>query len=132
MIGATKGSTPGQEAKPAPTTILVVEDEVLVRMLIADQLRNAGYSVIEAADADEALALLAHTLNVNVVLSDVQMPGSLDGAGLARIVRSKYPALKILLTSGHSAAVDAVEHDGFFAKPYNVTEIMNRIEALLD
>lgn len=131
MIGATKGSTPGQEAKPAPTTILVVEDEVLVRMLIADQLRNAGYSVIEAADADEALALLAHT-NVNVVLSDVQMPGSLDGAGLARIVRSKYPALKILLTSGRSAAVDAVGHDGFFAKPYNVAEIMNRIEALLD
>jgi two-component system, response regulator PdtaR len=131
MIGATKGLTPGQEAKPAPTTILVVEDEVLVRMLIADQLRNAGYSVIEAADADEALALLAHT-NVNVVLSDVQMPGSLDGAGLARILRSKYPALKILLTSGHSAGVDAVEHDGFFAKPYNVAEIMNRIEALLD
>src|SRR5438874_384004 len=101
MIGATKGSTPGQEAKPAPTTILVVEDEVLVRMLIADQLRNAGYSVIEAADADEALALLAHTFNVNVVLSDVQMPGSLDGAGLARIVRSN----SLLKNSRHGESV---------------------------
>jgi two-component system, response regulator PdtaR len=129
MIGATKGSQPDNKAKPDPTTILVVEDEVLVRTLIADQLRNAGYSVIEAADADEALALLAHTFNVTVVLSDVQMPGSLDGVGLARVVRSVYPALKILLASGQSTAVDTIEHDGFFSKPYDVAEIVKRIGA---
>jgi two-component system, response regulator PdtaR len=131
MIGATKDLQPGQERKPAPTTILVVEDEVLVRMLIADQLRNAGFSVIEAADADEALALLAHTFNVRLVLSDIQMPGSMDGVGLTRAVRSTYPAVKVLLASGQAAVLDGVEHDGFFPKPYDVVQIVNHIKMLL-
>jgi CheY-like chemotaxis protein len=135
MIGALRTDNSvqlGQEAKSAPATILVVEDEVLVRMLIADQLRNAGYSVIEAADADEALALLAHTFNVRLVLSDVQMPGSMDGIGLARALRSAYPSVKILLASGKAAMLDEVQHDGFFPKPYDVAQIVNRIEALID
>jgi CheY-like chemotaxis protein len=135
MIGALRTDNSvqlGQEAKSAPATILVVEDEVLVRMLIADQLRNAGYSVIEAADADEALALLAHTFNVRLVLSDVQMPGSMDGIGLARALRSAYPSVKVLLASGKAAMLDEVQHDGFFPKPYDVAQIVNRIEALID
>jgi CheY-like chemotaxis protein len=135
MIGALRTDNSvqlGQEAKSAPATILVVEDEVLVRMLIADQLRNAGYSVIEAADADEALALLAHTFNVRLVLSDVQMPGSMDGIGLARALRSAYPSVKVMLASGKAAMLDEVQHDGFFPKPYDVAQIVNRIEALID
>ena len=83
-------------------SILVVEDEVLVRMMLADQLREAGYRVVEASDADEALELLQHdALDVKVVISDVQMPGSMDGIELARVIRSKYPFSKILLVSGH-------------------------------
>ena len=73
--------------------ILVVEDEVLVRMMLADQLREAGYRVVEASDADEALRLLQHDeLDVKAVISDIKMPGSMDGIELAHVIRSKYPS----------------------------------------
>jgi two-component system, response regulator PdtaR len=121
----------GQEVK-ASHTVLVVEDEVLVRMLIADKLRNVGYQVVEASDAEEALDVLAHRFDVKLVLSDIQMPGSMDGVALAHVVRSRYPAMKILLTSGHDAAINEAEHDGFFAKPYVVEKIIDHIQTLLD
>jgi two-component system, response regulator PdtaR len=121
----------GQEAENS-RTILVVEDEVLVRMMIADQLRNAGYKVFEAAGAEEALDLLAHTTAVKVIFSDLQMPGSVDGVGLVRAVRSKYPGIRILLTSGQVSIVDGVDHDGFFPKPHDVTRIISHIDSLLD
>ena len=71
--------------------ILLVEDEVLVRMVIAEELRDAGYTVIEANSADEALDLLRHgEVDVQVIFSDVRMPGTIDGAMLARIVRSSW------------------------------------------
>jgi CheY-like chemotaxis protein len=105
---------------------------VLVRMMITDQLRNAGYTVFEAADADEALDLLAHIIAVAVIITDVQMLGSMDGVALARVVRSKYPGIKILLTSGHFRVVDGVRHDGFIPKPYNVTRIISHIESFFD
>jgi CheY-like chemotaxis protein len=120
----------GQEAEDG-STILVVEDEVLVRMMITDQLRNAGYKVFEAAGADEALDLLAHTTAVKVIFSDVQMPGSMDGVGLVRVVRSKYPGIRILLTSGQFR-IDGVDHDGFFPKPHDVTRIIGHIASLFD
>jgi CheY-like chemotaxis protein len=115
-------------------TVLVVEDEVLVRMCLADRLRLAGYTVIEAANADEALTLLEHSvdMDVKVVVSDIHMPGSIDGAGLARIVRSTYPMTKILLTSGQHTAFDGVAHDGFFPKPYNPAKIVNYIATHFD
>jgi CheY-like chemotaxis protein len=109
--------------------ILVVEDEVLVRMMITDQLRNAGYTVFEAANADEALDLLTHIIGVTVIITDLQMPGSMDGVGLARVVRSQYPGIRILLASGQYLIVDAVDHDGFIPKPYNVASIISRIES---
>jgi CheY-like chemotaxis protein len=100
-------------------TVLLVEDEVLVRLMIADKLRNAGYTVIEASSAQEALEVLRHTnVAVRVILSDIQMPGALDGVGLARKVRSEYPAIKIVLTSGYLTALDWTDHDGSFPKPY--------------
>jgi CheY-like chemotaxis protein len=131
MVGAKEELKLGQEAE-IDRTILVVEDEVLVRMMITDQLRNAGYTVFEAADADEALELLAHTVAITMIISDIQVPGSVDGVALARVVRSKYPAIRIFLTSGHSHVGDGVDHDGFFPKPYNVATIIRRIEALFD
>jgi CheY-like chemotaxis protein len=130
MVGATGEQL--QQSARSNRTILVVEDEVLVRMMIADQLRNAGYTVFEVADADQALALLAHTYDVQVVLTDIQMPGSRDGLGLAHIVRCKYPDIKILLTSGHCREVGDIDHDGFFSKPYDVTKIVSHIETFFD
>jgi CheY-like chemotaxis protein len=129
MVGA-RGALRPEEAETR-CTILVVEDEVLVRMMIADQLRDAGYTVVEAAGADEALNVLAHVFDVKLVLSDIQMPGSMDGVEMARMVRSAYPTMKIVLTSGHSAAVNAAEHDGFFPKPYDAAKIISHIGTLL-
>jgi CheY-like chemotaxis protein len=117
----------------ARDAILVVEDEVLVRMVIADQLRNAGFTVIEASDAQEALDVLRlNSGGVRLVLSDVRMPGAIDGGALARIVRSRYPMIKIVLTSGHVSEFSGLEHDGLFRKPYAETQVINHIKALLD
>jgi two-component system, response regulator PdtaR len=111
--------------------ILVVEDEVLVRMVIADQLRDAGYTVIEAADAQQALDTLAHGFAVKLVVSDIEMPGSMDGVQLARVVRSAHPAIKIVLTTGHVERAAGGEHYGLFGKPYDAATIIKYIDTLL-
>jgi CheY-like chemotaxis protein len=113
-------------------TVLVVEDEVLVRLMIAEELRSAGFQVIEAADADEALAVLAHIADVSVIFSDVRMPGSMDGLELAKKVRADFPEIRIVLASGNVAAVTSVDHDGFFLKPYETDQIINLIKTLVD
>lgn len=130
MVGASGALNPGNE--PTVPIILVVEDEVLVRMMVVDELRNAGFVVIEASSAHEACDVLAHRADIRLVLSDMRMPGSLDGVGLARLVRSKYPAIKVVLTSGHIAAIDWAEHDGFFPKPYDSARVIRHIRTLLD
>jgi CheY-like chemotaxis protein len=111
-------------------TVLVVEDEVLVRMMIADNLRNARYTVIEASNAHEALDLLHY--GVDVIFSDVHMPGTMDGIALACIARSEFPAIKIVLTSGNLTRLHWVEYDGFFPKPYDTDQIIKHINTLLD
>ncbi len=131
MVGATGELYPREEQQIC-SAILVVEDEVLVRMMIADELRNAGYTVLEASNADEALEVLRHSPKVGLVFTDLRMPGSMDGAEFADFVRSAYPVLKIVLTSGESAAVDLAEHDGFFPKPYDRAKVIQHIEALLE
>ena len=113
-------------------TVLVVEDEVLVRLMIAEELRSAGFQVIEASDADEALAVLANITDVSVIFSDIRMPGSMDGLELAKKVRADFPKIRIVLASGNLAAVASVDHDGCFLKPYEADEIINLIKTLLD
>ncbi len=131
MGGACEKTHPRDQPKVG-STVLIVEDEVLVRMMIADSLRGAGYRVLEASNAREALEVLRHTSNVNLVFSDIRMPGSMDGIGFARAVRSEYPVIKIVLTSGHLAAVNWAEHDGYFPKPYDLAKIITHIKTLLD
>lgn len=120
--------------KPAQagTTILVVDDEVLVRAMITDELREQGYLVVEAANADEALVVLHSNVGVDLLLTDVRMPGTLDGLDLARLVRSAYPSVKIMIASGEMPARVADETvDGVFAKPYDVDRLIGRIKDLL-
>jgi CheY-like chemotaxis protein len=112
--------------------IIVVEDEVMVRIVIADALRNAGYTVIEASSANEALEMLRSVgVDVRLVFSDVRMPGTMDGIGLAHAVRSEFPTIKIVLTSGNPTDLDLVDHDGFFPKPHNATKIIRYVKTLL-
>ena len=131
MVGAERQQQ--SQLPEVPDIILLIEDEVLVRMMVADELRDAGYTVIEAVNAPEALELLRHnSIDVRLILSDVRMPGTLDGLELAQMVRSDYPHIKIVLTSGHLTAPDQAAHDGFFPKPYDVAALIRYIKTLLD
>jgi CheY-like chemotaxis protein len=116
-------------------TILIVEDEILVRMVIADYLRECGYRVIEAGNAAEAIKVLRSPERVDIVFSDVQMPGEMDGFGLATWVRGNKPGLKVLLTSGNartaSTASDLCAEGPLEQKPYHPQTILGRIRRLL-
>ena len=113
-------------------TVLVVEDEVLVRMPIAEYLRDCGYNVLEAGSAGEAIHLVDANEPVDVVFSDVRMPGDMDGFGLARWIRDHHPELPVLLTSGYSAARDAEAAEmKLIEKPYSQAQVLNRIRALI-
>jgi CheY-like chemotaxis protein len=89
-------------AKQPPLIILVVEDEAIVRMVTADVLGEAGYNVIEAVNSTEALELLDARPDISLMLTDVRMPGELDGYTLSRLVGMKYPAIGIIVISGDS------------------------------
>jgi two-component system, response regulator PdtaR len=88
--------------RPSTARILVVEDEVLICAVIAEELRAAGFSVIEAGRADEALAYIKAGEQVDLVFSDIQTPGSLNGLQLAKTLRDKYPDIPVILTSGNA------------------------------
>src|SRR5580704_2816251 len=82
------------------STVLVVEDEGLVRRLSADELEDAGYRVLEAASAEEAISILEDGAGVAVLFTDVNMPGGLDGLALAQLVHDRWPRVRLLVTSG--------------------------------
>jgi CheY-like chemotaxis protein len=84
----------------APRCILVVEDETLIRFVLSDELRDRGFDVLEACNADEAVELLK-TMTPDLILSDVQMPGSIDGAGLLAFVKDTFPKIPVIIASGN-------------------------------
>ena len=102
------------------TTILVIEDEPLIRMTIADDLERAGFAVLEAGNAEEALRLLADDCSISAIFTDIGMPGDLDGLKLAWLVRDRWPPVEIIITSGHRMIRDDQMPDRalFFPKPY--------------
>lgn len=116
------------------TTVLIVEDEVFVRMIGADALEEAGYRVMEASSADEALAILERAASVQVLFTDIRMPGSMDGLALAEVVHERWPNIRILLTSGDTyPARDAIPEEGrFIPKPYRFDSLSREILTLLE
>ena len=116
-------------------TVLVVEDEVLLRLVIAEYLRDCGYKVIEAADADEAVLVLKQPdLVVDVLFTDIEMPGSMDGFALAQWSRSNRPGLEVILTGNVPRAVNAAANlceEGPLPKPYEPQSVHDRIRRLL-
>ena len=117
-----------------PPTVLVVEDEVLIRLMIAEYLREFGYPVREARNADEATRILDADEDVAIVFSDVRMPGAMDGLELARWISRNKPDIDVLLTSayvtpGDLASSPAAVND-FLRKPYAPIEVLQRIRAL--
>lgn len=121
---------------PSVDTVLVVENEVLVRMSISEYLRSCGYKVIEAASADEAIKVLQQSdLVINVVLSDVEMPGSTGGFGLSRWIRQNRPGLDVILVGNPARAAEVAgqlcEDGPTLAKPYEPQILVERIRELL-
>ncbi len=116
-------------------TVLVVEDEIMVRMPIAEYLRDCGYVVVEAGDAREAIAAMDTEGPVSVVFSDVRMPGKMDGFGLAEWFRLHYPHVPVLLTSGYNGGrtltAASIPGVGFIEKPYSQIQVERQIASLL-
>ena len=123
------------EAAQPGQVVLVVEDEILVRMVIADYLRHCGYRVIEASSADEAMIVLQHKdVEVDVVFSDVEMPGSMDGFQLAKWLRVNRPTVDVILASSVTRATDAAAElceSGPVPKPYEPQIAADRIKQLM-
>src|ERR1700709_445684 len=119
------------EAKRA--VILIVEDELLIRLNAVEMIEEAGFEVIEAASADEAIAILESRLDITVVFTDVQMPGSMDGLKLAAAVRDRWPPIMIVATSGHVklGSGDLPEGGRFLPKPYSPAEITKMLRELI-
>jgi len=120
---------------PHPPTVLVVDDDMLVREPIADYLREVGYQVLEAGDAHEAIDVVDHAEHVDLVFSDVRMPGELDGVGLAHWVHMHRPELPVLLTSGYDPKgwlAGEFGHDvRLIQKPYSQDQVLRQIRRLL-
>lgn len=114
--------------------VLVVEDEPLLRISAVDMIEEAGFDVLEAADADDAIQILEARLDVHIVFSDIDMPRGMDGMKLAALIRERWPPIRIILTSGYRA-VDTVKmppDSVFFPKPYveeKVVETLHRMAA---
>ena len=114
-------------------SILVAEDEILVRMVVVEDLLQAGYSVLEASTADEAIALLEGGAEVDLVFTDIQMPGTLDGVALLRVVKERFRSLPVILTSGHvKPPREALGEDTIFVpKPYSSGELLSIVESAI-
>ncbi|MGO4513286.1 response regulator [Bradyrhizobium sp. 2TAF36] len=112
--------------------ILIVEDDVLIRMDAAQMIAGDEFDVIEAANADEAIAILETRLDITVVFTDIQMPGSMDGLKLAAAVRDRWPPIKIITTSGQARiSCDDLPDGGLFLpKPYNAAQILKTLREL--
>jgi CheY-like chemotaxis protein len=137
------GSMPPQQCLTHPPEsdrtrcILVVEDEVLVRMNVAGYLRERGYHVIEAKTADEAVLVLGTQTKIDMVFSDIVMPGSMDGFALSRWLHRVQPQIKILLTSAivrpaEIAGQLSLDETALLPKPYEPNELLRRIERLME
>jgi len=118
--------------KSAPL-VLIVEDEPLLRMLAVEVAEEAGFLVIEAADADEAVILLESRNNISVLFTDINMPGSMDGLKLAHAVRDRWPTVKILLVSGQVRLLpsEAPSNSCFVGKPYRAAAIVEELRSMV-
>ena len=117
----------------APAVVLVVEDEMLLRMRAVDMVEDAGFTSVEAVDADEAVAILESRSDIALLLTDIQMPGTMDGLGLAHSVRERWPPIKIILVSGqlNLANIDIPADSRFFGKPLEAKDLIAEMQSMI-
>ena len=116
-----------------PPKVLVVEDEMILRMRAVDIVEDAGFTPIEAVNADEALAILESRSDIDLLFTDIQMPGSMDGLKLAHAVHERWPSIKIILVSGKLTPTDAEKpiHSRFFGKPLEVKQMILEMQDMI-
>ena len=114
--------------------ILVVEDEALIRMGAVEMLEDAGFEVVEAWNAHDALGILESRSDVRAVFTDINMPGTLDGMRLARLVRDRWPPIHLIVTSGLISPNDDDLPPGgrFIRKPYDPKHVIATVRELLN
>jgi CheY-like chemotaxis protein len=117
----------------APPVVLIVEDEMLLRMRAVDMVEDAGYNSVEAVDADEAVAILESRSDIALLFTDIQMQGSMDGLGLAHTVHKRWPPIKIILVSGQlqRSNIEIPAHSRFFGKPLEPNEMIAEMRDLI-
>jgi CheY-like chemotaxis protein len=114
-------------------TILVVEDEPLLRMDIVEELEDAGFEVFAAANSTIAIELLIANKSISVMFTDIDMPGGINGFKLAAVVRDRWPLIAIIVTSGlHTIDLGKLPVEGrFMAKPYNSASVIRSIHEMI-
>lgn len=114
-------------------TVIVVEDETLVRLDIVMSLENEGFVVLEASNADEAIDILDAHSEIRLMFTDIDMPGSMDGLKLAAAVRDRWPPVKIIVASGHRQLSDELlpVEGRFFSKPYDHARVITAMREML-
>ena len=113
--------------------ILVVEDEMLLRMRAVDMVEDAGFTPIEAVNADDALAILESRSDIELLFTDIQMPGSMDGLKLAHDVHERWPSIKIIVVSGRlkQPNIDLPADSHFFGKPLEGGEMIAQMQSMI-
>ena len=113
--------------------VLVVEDDELIRMVAVDLVESAGYQAHEAPNADKAVQILKTKDDIDLVFTDVQMPGRMDGIRLSHYIRDRWPPVKIIVASGSDHVEESMLPDGsrFFPKPYNCQAIIEEMARML-
>lgn len=117
----------------ALSVVLVVEDELMLRMRAVDIVEDAGFIPVEAVNADEAIEILESRDDIAVLFTDIQMPGSMDGLRLAHLVHSRWPHIKIILVSGQIAITEAdkPEDSRFFPKPLEIQQMILELQGMV-
>ena len=117
-------------------SVLIVEDEFLIRLIVAEEFAAAGYDVQQAESGDSAATLIEHPQRAfSLLVTDIHMPGRLDGIGLARLMRGRHPGIPVIYTTGRPDALGAVEdlsgNDVVVAKPFTPSELLRVARRLL-
>src|SRR6187551_1787687 len=118
---------------PSSPTVLVVEDEMVLRMRAVDIVEDAGFNSLEAVNADQALSILEERSDISLLFTDIQMPGSMDGLKLAHAVRTRWPMIKIILVSGQvrPTTEERPADSRFFGKPLVVSKMVSELQDMV-
>ena len=115
----------------SPHAVLIVDDDQLLMLVTAEIVKHAGFEVVQAGNAEEAVAILEVRADIALLLTDIDMPGSMDGINLAHAVRDRWPPIKIIAVSGRVLDRALPEGSHFFRKPYNADVMISEIHSQL-